>query len=109
MALITCEDVSFAYENTPVISGLNFAVEKGDYICVVGENGSGKSTLIRGLVHLKAPASGSITLGEDDKLNIDRTYCPECHMPCAAACPSQAFQRVPATSPYLPRRPEGHA
>ena len=64
MALITCADVSFAYENTSVISGLNFTVEKGDYICVVGENGSGKSTLIRGLVRLKAPASGSIELGE---------------------------------------------
>ncbi len=35
--------------------------------------------------------NGSITLGEDDKLNIDRTYCPECHMPCAAACPSQGL------------------
>lgn len=35
--------------------------------------------------------NGSITLGEDDKLNIDRTYCNGCHMPCAAACPAQGL------------------
>ena len=35
--------------------------------------------------------NGSITLGEDDKLNIDRTHCNGCHMPCAAACPAQGL------------------
>ena len=34
---------------------------------------------------------GSITLGEDDKLNINRSHCTECHMPCAAACPAQGL------------------
>ena len=34
---------------------------------------------------------GSITLGEDDKLRINRTHCTACHMPCAAACPAQGL------------------
>ena len=34
---------------------------------------------------------GSITLGEDDKLRIDRSHCTACHMPCAAACPAQGL------------------
>ena len=34
---------------------------------------------------------GSITLGEDDKLNINRSRCASCHMPCAAACPAQGL------------------
>ncbi len=34
---------------------------------------------------------GSITLGEDDKLKIDRTHCAGCHLPCAAACPAQGL------------------
>ncbi len=34
---------------------------------------------------------GSITLGEDDRLNIDRSRCASCHMPCAAACPAQGL------------------
>jgi zinc transport system ATP-binding protein len=65
MALISCRDVSFAYESDVVISGLNFQVNRGDYLCIVGENGSGKSTLINGLLRLKAPFSGEIAGGGD--------------------------------------------
>ena len=55
MALITCQNVSFAYEGNTAVSGLDFQVNSGDYLCIVGENGSGKSTLIKGLLLLKAP------------------------------------------------------
>lgn len=34
---------------------------------------------------------GSITLGDDDRLNINRSHCAACHMPCAAACPAQGL------------------
>lgn len=64
MALISCRDASFSYETIPVIAGLDFSVQRGDYLCVVGENGSGKSTLLRGLAGLKAPSSGTVELGE---------------------------------------------
>ncbi len=69
MALITCKDVSFAYEGNTAVSGLNFEVQKGDYLCVVGENGSGKSTLIKGLLRLKTPQSGSILMDDGLKPN----------------------------------------
>jgi zinc transport system ATP-binding protein len=69
MALIVYKDVSFAYEVKTVISGLNFEVQRGDYLCIVGENGSGKSTLIKGLLQLKPPQQGSILLGDNLKLN----------------------------------------
>ena len=45
MALLTCSDVTFSYEGTPVLTDVNFALEAGSYLCIVGENGSGKSTL----------------------------------------------------------------
>jgi zinc transport system ATP-binding protein len=41
MALLTCRDAAFGYDAGIVIDGLNFTVETGDYLCVVGENGSG--------------------------------------------------------------------
>ena len=34
---------------------------------------------------------GSITLGDDDKLRINRSHCTSCHMLCAAACPAQGL------------------
>jgi zinc transport system ATP-binding protein len=62
-ALITCRNVSFAYDLGIVADGLNFEVNSGDYLCIVGENGSGKSTLIKGLLKLKQPSSGEIITG----------------------------------------------
>lgn len=69
MALITCKDLAFSYSGDTVLSGVNFAVNAGDYLCVVGENGSGKSTLMRGLLGLKEPSSGTITYGDGLKPN----------------------------------------
>lgn len=64
MALLECRDLSFSYDGKAVLSGVNFAVEKGDYLAVVGENGSGKSTLMRGLLGLKKPNGGEIILSD---------------------------------------------
>ncbi len=69
MPLIQCFDAAFAYEGHPAISKLNFTVNKGDYLCVVGENGSGKSTLMKGLLRLKAPVAGRVELGENLRPN----------------------------------------
>ena len=64
MALITCKDLSFAYGGDTVLRGVSFAVNAGDYLCVVGENGSGKSTLMKGLLGLKEPETGTIEYGD---------------------------------------------
>ena len=65
MSLISCENLAFAYEGVTVLRGLNFQVEQGDYLCIMGENGAGKSTLMKGLLGLKKPSAGSVTFGED--------------------------------------------
>jgi zinc transport system ATP-binding protein len=64
MSLISCKDVSFTYEGNVVLSNLNFSVERGQYLCIVGENGAGKSTLIKGLLRLKNPDQGAIVTGD---------------------------------------------
>jgi len=76
MALITCQDAAFAYEGRAAVSGLNFAVCGGDYLCVVGENGSGKSTLARGLLGLMPPSCGSVVTGDGLKRN-ETGYLPQ--------------------------------
>lgn len=76
MALISCKDVSFAYEGKSVVEGLNFSVEKGDYLCVVGENGSGKSTLVKGILGFMTPSHGRI-LFEDGLQRQDIGYLPQ--------------------------------
>lgn len=76
MAQITCKDLSFAYDGETVLSGINFSIDAGSYLCIVGENGSGKSTLMKGLLGLKAPSGGSITLGDGLK-HTEIGYLPQ--------------------------------
>lgn len=62
--LLSVDNVSLGYENTPVLENVNFQVNEGDYLAIIGENGSGKSTLIKGLLGLIRPRSGQIRYGE---------------------------------------------
>lgn len=64
MAQLLCKDVVLGYEGNAVVRNLNFSVDSGDYLCIVGENGSGKSTLMKALLGLKAPMSGEICMGD---------------------------------------------
>ena len=36
MSLITCENLTLGYEGKAILSGLNFSVNSGDYLCIVG-------------------------------------------------------------------------
>ncbi len=60
MARIIATDLNVGYGSRAVAEGLNFTVEQGDYLCIVGENGSGKTTLMKTLLGLQAPLSGEI-------------------------------------------------
>lgn len=60
MPLITCKTVGMAYDKTWAVQDVSFALEQGDYLCVVGENGAGKSTLVKGILGLMKPNTGEI-------------------------------------------------
>ena len=64
MAQIICKNLTLGYENRAIQENLNFSINAGDYLCIVGENGSGKSTLMKTLLHLQPPISGTIELGD---------------------------------------------
>ena len=67
--LIECKNIRLAYENNTVVSDLSFNVNKGDYLCIIGENGSGKTTLMKALLGLKTVEAGSISHGEGLRQN----------------------------------------
>ncbi len=64
MAYITVNNLSLGYDGQVIVKDLNFSVNPGDYLCIVGENGSGKSTLMKTLLGLKQPLGGEILTGD---------------------------------------------
>lgn len=76
MAQLTCKNLKLGYNSNIVIEDLSFAVNKGDYLCIVGENGSGKSTLMKAILRLLKPLAGSITCG-DGLLPDEIGYLPQ--------------------------------
>jgi iron complex transport system ATP-binding protein len=55
-------DLSVAYGGTPVLTGLDLVVQRGQTTAIVGANGCGKSTLLRALARLVAPRAGAVLL-----------------------------------------------
>ena len=64
MAILTCKNASFGYEGEVVLSGIDFTLCGGEYMCILGENGAGKSTLVKGILGLISPVTGEIEFGE---------------------------------------------
>ena len=60
MTLLECENLSVGYEKPGVAKDISFTLNKGDYLCILGENGAGKSTLIKTILGLLKPVSGTL-------------------------------------------------
>lgn len=65
MSQLICSGLTLGYEGHVVLRGLDFSVDAGNYLCIVGENGSGKSTLMKTILGLLKPVSGTIAWGGD--------------------------------------------
>ena len=62
MALLTVENLKKSFGKAEVLKGIDFAVEKGEVLSIIGSSGSGKTTLLRCLNFLETPQEGRITV-----------------------------------------------
>ncbi len=69
MPLLTIQNLALGYDSQIIVDNLNFVVNSGDYLCIIGENGSGKTTLMKTLLHLRNPVAGQILYGEGLRQN----------------------------------------
>ena len=74
---IECNNVTLGYENRVVANNLNFSLQKGEYLCIVGENGTGKSTLIKTLLGLIKPLEGKVSVDMGKGTNKGIGYLPQ--------------------------------
>lgn len=69
MALIYVDNLSIGYKDKVVLENLSFSINKGDYLCIIGDNGSGKSTLFKTLLGIRHKISGSYSFCDGLKAN----------------------------------------
>jgi multiple sugar transport system ATP-binding protein len=64
MASVVISDVRKSFGLTPVLHGVNIAIDDGQFVVLVGPSGCGKSTLLRMIAGLENITSGEIRIGE---------------------------------------------
>jgi putative ABC transport system ATP-binding protein len=78
MSLIHVENLKKDYLNdgvaTPVLHGIDFTMEKGEFVAIMGPSGSGKSTLMHILSFLDRPTSGLYEFEGTDTKNFGKDY-----------------------------------
>lgn len=62
MSLVKAQGLGFSYEEHPVLEDVDFSIENGEYVALIGPNGGGKTTLLRLLLGFLEPRRGSITI-----------------------------------------------
>ena len=60
--MLRAADLSFAYADRTVVTGVSLDVPSGGFVGIIGPNGSGKTTLLRLLAGTRVPRTGSVTL-----------------------------------------------
>ena len=63
--MIKVENLKLSFGKNKVLKGINFKIEKGQVISIIGPSGSGKSTFLRSLNFLETASSGTITFGNE--------------------------------------------
>ena len=76
--LISFTDVSKRYSAKSIaLSDINFTVESGEFLFLVGNSGAGKTTLLRLLIRDLLPTSGKIHIDSQDVTRLPRSKIPE--------------------------------
>jgi len=69
VSLLSVENLRVSYDNIKALHGLNFQIDEGEIVCIIGANGAGKSTTLRAISRMVKTESGSrMTLQGKDLL-----------------------------------------
>jgi ATP-binding cassette, subfamily F, member 3 len=68
------ENVSFAYDDSPVLDDANFTIERGDKVGLLGKNGTGKTTILELATGALQAQKGRVIMGKNIKLGYFRQH-----------------------------------
>jgi polar amino acid transport system ATP-binding protein len=87
MALVEIKNLHKSFGSNHVLRGIDFTVEQGEVVCVIGPSGSGKSTLLRCVNLLEVPQEGQVIVRGEDITD------PDCHLDAARSQIGMVFQQ----------------
>ncbi len=87
MALVEIKNLHKSFGSNHVLRGIDFTVEQGEVVCVIGPSGSGKSTLLRCVNLLEVPQQGEVIVRGEEITD------PDCHLDAARAGIGMVFQQ----------------
>jgi len=71
MAILEVENIHKSFDGEEVLKGIDFSLEKGEVLSIIGSSGGGKTTLLRCLNQLIIPDKGVIKVNGADVFNAD--------------------------------------
>ncbi len=71
LPLLTCRNINFSYDQLQVLFGVDFTVDDGEMVALLGTNGSGKSTLLKVISGIGLPTSGTVRFRGQDVTYLD--------------------------------------
>ncbi len=74
--MISFNKVSFSYPSKEIFKEVSFAIDKGEFVFLIGESGTGKTTLLRMINMELVPAHGEITVSEYNSRTIKKPEVP---------------------------------
>ena len=80
MSILTVENLKKTYttrfggDSVQALKGVDFAIEEGEYVAIMGESGSGKTTLLNILAALDHPTSGRVLLNGQELSGIKESF-----------------------------------
>ena len=63
MAFLEVKGINKKFDNTQVLKGIDFDLEQGEVLSIIGSSGSGKTTLLRCMNYLEIPDAGALNVG----------------------------------------------
>lgn len=94
---LSVHSLCFSYQTAPLLRDLDFSLDTGSFVCVLGKNGAGKSTLFQCILNLQKNYTGMISLdGQNVKALKEKSW--QNLLPIFPSCISRAF-----LFPYLIR------
>lgn len=70
METMRAKDLYSFYGKSPVIQGVDFDLEPGEFLAILGRNGVGKTTLLKSLMGLTDRCDGGLVFGENELLGL---------------------------------------